>query len=58
MIQNFQNDPDPVKWRWQELFVGTPREQTTAVRDVLLDLRRVSDMIDKWPSVPAVGGGK
>ena len=32
MPQNFENDPDPKVWKWQQQFVGTPKQQSQAVK--------------------------
>jgi hypothetical protein len=54
MPQNFPNEPDPLKWKYQELFVGSPRDQTKAVRDILMDLPRLNDLL----ATPAEGEKK
>src|SRR5262249_5893280 len=53
MPQNFPNDPDPLKWKEQDKFVGKPLQQTRAVRDLLMDLPRLNDLITSNPPVPA-----
>jgi mono/diheme cytochrome c family protein len=59
MPQNFPNEPDPLKWQWQQFFVGSPRDQVRAVRDVLMDLPRLADLpANQNPPAPAAGGGK
>jgi mono/diheme cytochrome c family protein len=49
MPQNFPNDPDPLKWKYQETFVGSPLQQTRAVRDILMDTPRLSDLLASQP---------
>jgi hypothetical protein len=59
MPQNFPNEADPLKWNWQQLFVGSPLQQARAARDVLMDLPRLAEMPAIRPTRPAVvGGGK
>ena len=59
MPQNFTNEPDPLKWQYQNNFVGSPFEQTKAVRDILMDQNRLSDLLaTPPPPPPAAGGGK
>jgi hypothetical protein len=44
---------------YQDTFVGSPLEQVTALRDVLMDLSRVADMPGNRSRAPvAAGGGK
>jgi mono/diheme cytochrome c family protein len=61
MPQNFPNEPDPVKWKFQETFVGSPLQQTRAVRDIIMDLPRLNDLLANPPTPPttppAAGGG-
>jgi mono/diheme cytochrome c family protein len=55
MPQNFPND----KLDYQDRFVGPTIDQVTAVRDILMDLPRVSDMPGNRSRAPiAAGGGK
>jgi mono/diheme cytochrome c family protein len=58
MPQNFKNEPDPIQWPSQDLFVGSPLQQVRASRDVLMDLRRVSDFIERRRVLGAAGGGR
>jgi hypothetical protein len=52
MPQNFPNDPDPLKWKYQETFVGSPLQQSKAVRDILMDAPRLSDLLATIPPPP------
>jgi nitrate reductase cytochrome c-type subunit len=55
MPQNFPND----SLEYQNVFLGRPLDQVTAVRDVLMDLPRVADMPGNRSRAPvAAGGGK
>jgi nitrate reductase cytochrome c-type subunit len=55
MPQNFPND----KLDYQDRFVGSTFDQVTAVRDIMMDLPRVSDMPGNRSRAPiAAGGGK
>jgi mono/diheme cytochrome c family protein len=59
MPQNFANEADRLKWKYQERFVGSPRQQAAAVRDILMDLPRLNDLLaNPPPTPPAEGGGK
>jgi hypothetical protein len=58
MPQNFANEPDPLKWGQQDRFVGSPLQQARAVRDVLMDLPRLTDLAGKPAAPAAAGGGK
>jgi hypothetical protein len=59
MPQNFPNDPDPLKWKEQETFVGSPHEQIRAIRDILMDPPRLSDLLANQPPPQAAPpGGK
>ena len=50
MSQNILNEHDPKKWTNQQLFVGKPLQQTKAVRDIIMDLPRLNELL-------AEGGG-
>jgi hypothetical protein len=54
MPQPFPND----SLQYQEMFVGRPLDQVTAVRDVLMDLPRVAELPGNRSRAPAAGGGK
>ncbi len=59
MPQNFANEADRLKWKYQERFVGSPGKQAAAVRDILMDLPRLNDLLaNPPPTPPAEGGGK
>jgi hypothetical protein len=59
MPQNFPNEPDSLKWGYQQLFVGSPIQQARATRDVLMDLPRLADHFGNRPNSPTgAGGGK
>lgn len=63
MPANFENNPDPLQWKWQEQFVGTPLQQTRAVRDLIMDQSRLADLLrhnppPTPPPSPATTGGK
>ncbi|MFQ3651055.1 MAG: hypothetical protein SNJ75_12035, partial [Gemmataceae bacterium] len=42
MPQNFPNTPNRLEWQYQDLFVGSPLEQTRAARDLIMDLPRLN----------------
>jgi hypothetical protein len=48
MPQNFPNSRDPVQWQHTHLFAGTPIQQTRAVRDLLMDRRRLADLLSDY----------
>jgi mono/diheme cytochrome c family protein len=48
MPNNFQNSRDPVQWQHTHLFAGTPIQQTRAVRDLLMDRRRLADLLSDY----------
>src|SRR5262249_49333537 len=48
MPQNFPNSTDPVQWQHTHLFAGTPIQQTRAVRDLLMDRRRLADLMSDY----------
>jgi cbb3-type cytochrome oxidase cytochrome c subunit len=58
MPQNFPNGPDPLKWLEQGAFVGSPLQQTRAVRDILMDLPRLNALLATPTPPPAAGGSK
>ncbi len=49
MPQNFPYEADPLKWEFQEAFVGSPLQQTKAVRDLIMDLPRLTDLLTTSP---------
>jgi mono/diheme cytochrome c family protein/nitrate reductase cytochrome c-type subunit len=59
MPQNFPNDHDPKQWKFQDSFAGSPLEQTKAVRDIIMNLPRLNEMLaTPTPAIPpATGGG-
>lgn len=52
MPQNFPAEPDPLKWISQDAFVGTPLQQTRAVRDLIMDQPRLNELIRTMPPPP------
>jgi mono/diheme cytochrome c family protein len=60
MPQNFKNNPDPLKWEWQKELAGHPLQQTRAVRDLLMDSRRLSELLPTYtpPKAPDPGEKK
>jgi mono/diheme cytochrome c family protein len=54
MPQNFPNN----KEQYQDRFVGTPRQQVAAIRDILMDLPRLNHLLANPPQAPAAGGSK
>jgi mono/diheme cytochrome c family protein len=60
MPQNFPNDPDPLKWKYQETFIGSPLQQSRAVRDILMDTPRLTDLLvtQPPPALPTPEGDK
>jgi mono/diheme cytochrome c family protein len=56
MPQNFPNEANYAKF--QELFVGSPLDQTRAARDFLMDLPRLKDLPAVRESGPGGAGGK
>jgi hypothetical protein len=42
MPQNFPNATSRLEWQYQDLFVGSPLEQTRAARDLIMDLPRLN----------------
>ena len=48
MPQNFANSPDPKEWKHQQLFEGTPLQQTRAVRDLLMDKARLAALLEGY----------
>ncbi|MFO0876809.1 MAG: c-type cytochrome [Gemmataceae bacterium] len=57
MPQNFPNNADPLQWTYQEAFVGTPLQQTRAVRDLIMDLPRLNDLLQTIPPATKAPGG-
>ena len=57
MPQNFPNEPDPLKWKYQDSFVGSPHQQIRAVRDILMDQSRLSDLL-ATPTPSRTPGGR
>lgn len=59
MPQNFKNIHDPLQWENQDKFLGSPLQQTQAVRDLLMDLPRLNGLISTQtpPTPPAAPGG-
>jgi mono/diheme cytochrome c family protein len=58
MPQNFKNHHDPLQWGYMDTFVGTPLQQTRAVRDLIMDLPRLTDLLaNNPPPPPAAAGG-
>ncbi len=55
MPQNFKNKPDPLQWEWQKEFAGHPLQQTRAVRDLLMDTRRLSELLPTYTPPPKDG---
>ncbi len=58
MPQNFPNEPDPLKWKEQKVFVGDPLRQIRAMRDILMDRDRLNDLLAAQPPPAAPTGGK
>jgi len=57
MPQNFPNSHNPLEWIEQELLVGEPRLQVTAVRDLLMDQSRLADLLALPPPPPPLAAG-
>jgi mono/diheme cytochrome c family protein len=45
MPQNFPNEPDPLKWKFQDTFVGSPLQQIRGVRDILMDQQKLNELL-------------
>ncbi|MGL4555700.1 MAG: hypothetical protein ACRC33_31415, partial [Gemmataceae bacterium] len=52
MPQNFPNAPTPLEWQYQDLFAGSPLEQTRAVRDLIMDTARLNDLAPTYKAPP------
>jgi cbb3-type cytochrome oxidase cytochrome c subunit len=52
MPQNFPNEPGPEQYKFQNVFVGSPRQQIQAVRDILMAPDRLADLIAHRPPAP------
>jgi hypothetical protein len=58
MPQYFKNAASPIEWQHTHLFAGNPTQQTRAVRDLLMDRRRLSDLLSDYtpPKTPPPKG--
>jgi hypothetical protein len=58
MPQNFPNTPHPLEWQYQDLFVGSPLQQTRASRDLIMDSARLNRQAPtyKHPVSPSTSG--
>lgn len=57
MPQNFPNAISPLEWQYQDLFAGSPLEQTRAVRDLIMDTARLNDLAPTYSTPPPMPAG-
>jgi cbb3-type cytochrome oxidase cytochrome c subunit len=58
MPQNFPNAASRLEWQYQELFAGSPLEQSRAARDLIMDLPRLMRLAPTYKAPPPIPTGE